>query len=108
MSVAARAPRPIEHTVAGTDQSPLQETPDAYGAFPRLTDSQIGALERYGERRRTEEGEILFRAGDEGYPFIVIIEGLVAIVTDYGGDERLIGLHGKGRFLGELGLLTGQ
>ena len=28
--------------------------------------------------------------------------------SGYGGDERLIAVHGPGRFLGELGLLTGQ
>ena len=38
----------------------------------------------------------------------VILEGTVAIVEGYGGTERLIGLHGRGRFLGELNLFTGQ
>src|SRR4051794_29937475 len=88
--------------------TPPQEMPDLYGAFPRLTDDQVGRLERYGERRATTEGVVLFHEGDDDYPFIVIVEGLVAIVSDYGGDERVIGVHGKGRFLGELGLLTGQ
>ena len=65
-------------------------------------------LERHGERRRTEAGEVLFREGDERYDFFVVLEGLVAVVSGYGGDERLLAVHGPGRFLGELGLLTGQ
>jgi thioredoxin reductase (NADPH) len=88
--------------------APVEQTPDLYGAFPRLNDAQIGALERYGEHRPTKEGEILYREGDEDYPFLVILDGLVAIVSDYGGEERVIGVHGKGRFLGELGLFAGQ
>ena len=34
--------------------------------------------------------------------------GKVAVVAGYGGEERLIAVHGPRRFLGELGLLTGQ
>ena len=51
---------------------------------------------------------MLFREGDERYDFYVVLEGLVAVVAGYGGDERLLAVHGPGRFLGELGLLTGQ
>ena len=65
-------------------------------------------LERHGERRRTQPGDMLFREGDERYDFYVVLEGLVAVISGYGGDERLIAVHGPGRFLGELGLLTGQ
>jgi thioredoxin reductase (NADPH) len=87
----------------------VTETPDPYGAFPRLSEDQIGELERYGERRRTQAGEVLFREGDQSYDFIVVLEGLVAVMDSYGGeDERLIAVHGPGRFLGELSLLTGQ
>ncbi|MDX6649986.1 MAG: thioredoxin reductase [Solirubrobacteraceae bacterium] len=87
---------------------PPVETPDVDGAFPRLTPEQIAALEGQGERRPTQEGEILFREGDERYDFFVVLKGLVAVVDDYGGEDRLIAVHGAGRFLGELGLLTGQ
>jgi thioredoxin reductase (NADPH) len=65
-------------------------------------------LAQQGERRRTEAGEILFREGDEHYDFSVILEGKVEVVSGYGGDERRIAVHGPGRFLGELSLLTGQ
>src|SRR3977135_2752943 len=87
---------------------PLSETPDLYGAFPRLSEQQIEALARHGERRPTRRGELLFREGDPSCDFYVIQEGMVAVVEDYGRDPRLIGVHGPGRFLGELNLLTGQ
>src|SRR5688572_14666979 len=85
--------------VSATDQAPLAETPDLHGAFPRLSDEQIGMLERCAERRRTQPGEVLFREGDERYDFYVVREGLVAVVSGYGGDERPIAVHGPGRFL---------
>jgi thioredoxin reductase (NADPH) len=95
-------------TVGAGTATPLPETPDHDGAYPRLTDEQIAALSQHGERRATHAGEVLFREGDEDYDFFIVLEGKVAIIADYGGDERLIAVHGPGRFLGELGLLTGQ
>ena len=46
--------------------------------------------------------------GDASCDFFVILEGKVAVVEGYGSEERVIRIHGPGRFLGELGLLTGQ
>lgn len=85
------------------------ETPDVQGAFPRLSAEQISALESAGTRRATHVGDVLFREGDLTCDFVVVVWGTVAIVEDYGGDEeRVIGVHGPGRFLGELNLLTGE
>jgi thioredoxin reductase (NADPH) len=86
----------------------VEETPDVHGAYPRLSEGQLEALENGGERRRTEAGEVLFREGDRDYDFHVVLEGKVAIVTGYPHDEQPIAVHGPGRFLGELSLLTGE
>jgi thioredoxin reductase (NADPH) len=87
----------------------LTETPDLGGAYPRLTDTQIAELERYGERRRTEEGEVLIREGEHPPAFYVITDGLVTVLDGYGtSDEQQLGAHGPGRFLGELALVIGQ
>jgi thioredoxin reductase (NADPH) len=86
----------------------LTESPDLYGAFPRLSDEQIRALETVGERRRVEPGDVLYREGDGNCDFFVVLEGKVAVVEESGAGERVIGVHGPGRFLGELGLITGQ
>jgi thioredoxin reductase (NADPH) len=85
------------------------ETPDLWGAFPRLSDGQIAALSVDGERRPTRAGEVLYRVGDENCDFFVVLAGLVAIVDAHGGpDERVVAVHGPGRFLGELTTITGQ
>ncbi|MFL5827801.1 MAG: FAD-dependent oxidoreductase [Thermoleophilaceae bacterium] len=87
----------------------LEETPDLYGAFPRLSDAQIRTLSQQGERAHAEPRDVLFSEGDEYRDFFVVLEGKVATYADYGTEEEtLIALHGPGRFLGELGLLTGQ
>ncbi len=77
-------------------------------AFPTLTDDQIEFLRRYGEVRKIEPGQVLFREGDRSYDFIVILEGEAEIVDNFGGEARTIAVHGARRFLGELNMLTGQ
>ncbi|WP_084965493.1 FAD-dependent oxidoreductase [Thermoactinospora rubra] len=101
------------------------ETPDLHGAYPRLDDQQIAALTKRGRRRSVSPGDILFREGDQVGEFLVVLSGKVAMVESYGdgdpdddaqrGDgkqvlagNRTIAVHGTGRFLGELSLLTGQ
>ncbi|MGW6357673.1 FAD-dependent oxidoreductase [Streptomyces sp. NPDC055092] len=87
----------------------VRETPDRYGAFPRLTPEQLQVLAAHGERRRTAEGEVLYREGEPFREFLAILSGTIEILHDHGGpDERTVAVHGPGRFLGELGLLEGQ
>ena len=87
----------------------MQETPDRYGAYPRLSAEQIDALASRGRRRTTGTGDILFHEGDPSYDFHVILSGAVALIEGYGTPaEREISVHGPGRFLGELSLLAGQ
>jgi thioredoxin reductase (NADPH) len=92
------------------DVALLRETPDLHGAYPRLDDAQIAALEAGGERQATERDEVLFHEGDrDRYDFYVVLDGRVAVLDGYGApDERWIAIHGPGRFLGELSLLVGQ
>jgi thioredoxin reductase (NADPH) len=86
-----------------------EETPDTVGAYPRLSEHQITALGALGGARPTTPGDVLFHEGERASEFIAILTGTVAVVEAYGSpDERVIAIHGPGRFLGEIGLLTGQ
>jgi thioredoxin reductase (NADPH) len=87
---------------------PLAETPDVHGAYPRLSEGQLATLEPLGTRRRAEESEVLFREGDTGYDLFVVLAGKAAITQGSPPDDQLIAVHGPGRFLGELSLLTGE
>jgi thioredoxin reductase (NADPH) len=51
---------------------------------------------------------VLFVEGDPCTDFFVVLAGKVAMVEGYGVDDQVISVHGPGRFLGELSLLTGQ
>jgi len=85
------------------------ETPDTYGAFPRLDDAQLEALAAYGDERVTSPDEPLYTEGDRNCDFHTVLAGHVANVEGYRTPtERILAVHGRGRFLGELGLLTGE
>ncbi|HEX3956500.1 MAG TPA: FAD-dependent oxidoreductase [Trebonia sp.] len=87
----------------------ITETPDLQGAYPRLSDAQIAALTSQGDRRATQPGKILFREGERDCDFYVVLAGHVASVEGHEtNEERIFSVHGRGRFLGELSLLTGE
>jgi thioredoxin reductase (NADPH) len=93
--------------VSGSGEQ-IEETPDLQGAYPRLSDAQIAALAALGQRRPTQAEQVLFAQGDRDCDFFVVLDGKVAVVEGRGTpEERIIGVHGHGRFLGELSLLTG-
>jgi thioredoxin reductase (NADPH) len=90
-------------------QVPPGETPDLSGAFPRLEESQVQALEAWGERRPVSRGEVLIAEGEREDTFYVLLSGRVAVAEAVGTpDQRVVRVHGPGRFLGDLGMLTGQ
>jgi thioredoxin reductase (NADPH) len=79
----------------------MPTTPDS----PALTASQLATLVDVGEERTASVGDVLYRIGDEQYPFIAILEGEVTVL-DAAGNEIIH--HGPSRFLGEVNLLSGQ
>jgi thioredoxin reductase (NADPH) len=86
----------------------LPEPPDLDGAVPRLSERQLQTLAAHGQRRQARPGDVLYREGDERCDFFVVLEGKVAIIDGFGGAGRVVAVHRPRRFLGELGLLTGQ
>jgi thioredoxin reductase (NADPH) len=82
----------------------LQETPDRTGAYPRLSEDHLSLLRELGQERQVSAGEVLYREGERSQDFIVVLSGMVALRS---GDD-VVSVHGPGRFLGGLGLLTGQ
>src|SRR3954453_10143052 len=91
-----------------TQTPQLAETPDTTGAYPRLSEQQLAALEQSGRRRDTEVGEVLFREGDVNYDFFVVLDGRIAVLDETASEPELIAVHGPRRFLGELSLLNEQ
>jgi thioredoxin reductase (NADPH) len=80
-----------------------------YGAFPRLSEGQVAALASLGQRLCVMADQTLIRGGDLDCDFYVVLAGKIAIIEGRGTPcERLVSVHGPGRFLGEVGLLTGE
>lgn len=94
----------------GTDPDPsAAESPDAFGAYPRLTPAQLQALSDHGTTEEVEEGQVLARAGEPSASFFAVIEGRVMV--DEGGvdgEGARVEVHGPGRFVGDIGVLEGQ
>jgi len=80
---------------------------DVDRSIPTLDAAELAFLEPLGTRRRVDAGHYLYRAGDAGYDFYVVLSGRVEILLHADDEERVIASHGPGRFLGELNLLTG-
>ena len=98
-----------EAVVDQRESPPLAETPDIYGAYPRLSDDQVATLEAGGARRAVNTGETLVREGERCDYFFVILSGKVAVTTtDDEGNRHVIRVHGPRRFLGEMGDLEGH
>src|SRR3954452_18414872 len=72
---------------------------------PVLSASQLAKLASVGEERTAAVGDVLYRIGDERYPFVAILEGEAAVLESPGGE---IVREGASGFLGEVYLMTGQ
>jgi hypothetical protein len=53
---------------------------------PQLSASQLATLARSGEERTAGVGDVLYRDGDRRYPFVVVVEGEVAVLDEAGNE----------------------
>jgi thioredoxin reductase (NADPH) len=90
-------------TDAGWETGPAPD--DA--AAPTLSDAELAVLLPFGAIRTVGAGDVLYRAGEPSSDFFVIVDGEVEVVRP-DSDRDVVVVHGPGRFLGELNLLTGQ
>lgn len=82
---------------------------DPLAGQPILGESQLRTLRRYGSEQAMAAGDVLFADGDCTYDLIVVLEGCVDVVEQYGRpDSDVIVSYGRLEFVGEMGLLTGQ
>src|SRR3954452_15769208 len=62
----------------------------------------------FGVEREVDAGEVLYRAGDNASPFVVVLDGEADVFLGPEGSEVVVATRGARGFLGELNLLTGQ
>src|SRR5205823_9443386 len=77
-------------------------------AFPRLTPAQMERLASRGRLREVHGGEVLWEAGAESIPFIVVTAGELEMSLQTTTQKTIIAHHGPGQFTGEINLLSGR
>jgi thioredoxin reductase (NADPH) len=79
-------------------------------AFPALSNEQWARLQAYGSAQEVESGALLFGAGEATHDLILVDSGEAEVVraATARAAEAVVARFGTGRFVGELGLLTGQ
>jgi thioredoxin reductase (NADPH) len=78
------------------------------GAFRDLTAAELQEIAAFGVEREIAPGEMLFDAGEASYDLFVVLDGHVEVINGEGADAVVIVGYGRGGFVGELNLLTGQ
>lgn len=82
--------------------------PDLLGGVPlfaHLSDAELRRLAPAFHRRAFPAGAVLFREGDPGDRFSIVLSGEIEIVKALGTtQERLLAVLGPGDFLGEMSL----
>lgn len=77
--------------------------------FKSLPEEEIIKLTKTLRVREVPPNTILFKEGDIGDHFYIIIQGQIEVIKALGTqEERLIGLRGPGEFVGELSLINRQ
>lgn len=75
--------------------------------FVSLPPGELADMAASLQETRYSAGAVLFREGDYGDRFYIVLDGCIAIVKALGSDdERLLGRRGAGEFVGEMSLLS--
>jgi len=75
--------------------------------FQDLSPEEQLKLEQLGSSTWLESGEILFKQGDEGKYFYLLLEGEIRISRKIHGREFTLTTYGTGMFFGEVPILAG-
>ncbi|ARV60547.1 histidine kinase [Nostocales cyanobacterium HT-58-2] len=82
--------------------------PNQMTLFPKLPDDALEELKQFGKEIQLNTGDVLFSEGDSKYHFYVVLEGEIEITKQVGVETKLLAVHRRGEFMGELSMLTGS
>ena len=74
-------------------------------AFPTLDAHDLAAVRRLAQACAFEDGQYVFRAGDDDLDLYVVESGALAILNPTDGNRHIV-THGPGQFAGDIDLLT--
>ncbi|NEQ26885.1 MAG: cyclic nucleotide-binding domain-containing protein [Microcoleus sp. SIO2G3] len=75
--------------------------------FPKLPDDALEEMKQFGKEIQLNAGDVLFSEGDSNYNFHVVLEGEIEITKQVGVETKVLVVHRRGEFMGELSMLTG-
>ncbi|MDX2154235.1 MAG: ATP-binding protein [Bryobacteraceae bacterium] len=75
---------------------------------PELPAETLEQFQREGEMVEFADADVLFEQGQENYPCYVVLEGRVRITKQFNEERRVMGVHGRGHFIGDLSMVTGE
>ena len=78
------------------------------GAFPVLSDAELAEMSAFGSEQPIAAGQFLFEAGEASQDLFVLLDGQVEVGLFDRAQAAVIATYGRGGFVGELNLLTGQ
>jgi thioredoxin reductase (NADPH) len=76
--------------------------------FPTLTDEQIARIAAFGIEEELPRGTVLFERGERTVDFFVITEGCVEIYDHHASGPRVMTVHARNQFTGELDLFNNR
>jgi hypothetical protein len=76
--------------------------------FPTLTFEQLARISEQGMRRELRSGEVVYEAGAEEVPFVVVIAGQLQTVRPSETGDTMITMLAPGQFTGEANMLSGH
>jgi thioredoxin reductase (NADPH) len=76
--------------------------------FPVLTEVEIDRARPYGRVRQAKLGEILYRPGDVGASFYILLSASLEVIQPSIPGGRLVTNLGPGMFTGEAAMIAGQ
>ncbi|HEX9566625.1 MAG TPA: cyclic nucleotide-binding domain-containing protein, partial [Thermoplasmata archaeon] len=101
--------QPVPITVALERVGAKAEEQDFAGAFPILDDAQVAKLSRYGIEESVPAGLVLFREGERGSDFVVVLSGNVEAVAHFGDSaETTSTAFNPGQFVGVMNILSNE
>ena len=100
---------PVPITVALERVGAQAEEADFAGAFPILDEAQVAKLGRYGVEESVPAGRVLFREGERGSDFVVVLSGSVEAVAHFGeSGETTSTTFNPGQFVGVMNILSNE
>src|SRR5713101_6818927 len=102
-------PKPVPINVALERVGAKAEEEDFAGAFPILDEAQVAKLRRYGVEEDVAAGFVLFKEGQRGTDFVVVLSGSVEAVAHFGDSADTTSTSfNPGQFVGVMNILSNE